>query len=638
MKKTILKALTALALISPNINAFANVSLPKLVSDNMVLQRGKPIMIWGYADNGENVSVTFDGVTLSTVASADGKWSVTFPKKTAQGPYEIKIKGNNEITVKNVLVGDVYLCSGQSNMELPIRRVEVNYPGVVEASENNLIRYFEVPKNYNFSGPQDDMKSGEWKLTNPGTVREFSSFCYFFAKRLVDETNVPVGIINAALGGSPIEAWLCEDDLKQFPAHYKQYQFMSRPGVVDSIDNDNKTKSANWYSAVENKDLGKPNHWESLSDYSDWKPVTIPDVFRVYDPTMKSGVAWFSRKVTLTKEQAENAEMIIMGVIVDSDIVYVNGKQVGTTGYQYPPRRYALPAGTFHEGENTIVVRVRVDNGHGEFVNGKKYIIQTKTDTVDVSGEWRYKKGCDMENAPREFFIRWQEGGLYNGLIGPLKNVNINGVVWYQGESNAGREKEYEVALGLLIDHYRKFFNNPKLPVAVVQLPKFMAAKDEPSEGSWADMRLVQFKACKEHHAMVVNSIDLGEWNDIHPLNKKDQGDRTANLFLRKKDAAFAQIKFASFKENAIILTFTDVIGELKTTDGKAPQEFAVAGDDGKYYWAKAEIIAKNKVKLTCTKVSNPKSIRYLHANNPSKCNLVSSNGLPVFPFDITLK
>lgn len=621
----------------------AQLKMPKLISDNMVFQRNAEMNIWGWASAGEKVTVNFKNADYTTTTAENGKWRVTIPSQPAGGPYNITICASDTIVINNVLIGDVWLCSGQSNMELPIRRVEWIYPGVVENANNQNVRYTKVPDRYNFHAPQEDLDGGKWLTVSPQTVGQFGALTYFFADELSRDLNIPIGIMNVSLGGSPIESWISEEELKAYPVAYNELKRMQNDSLTAQINKTDNEKSNAWYSELAKLDLGYKNHWESPeTNIESWETAIVPGTWCCFDTVQSAGALWFAKRIILSAEQAASVQKIIMGVIVDADEVYINGEKVGSTGYQYPPRRYNIPEGLMHEGENYIAVRAVENSANGEFVTDKDYILQLKNDTIDLSGEWKFRRASTIRNAPSSAFLRWKPAGLYNGMLAPALGFSYTGAIWYQGESNAGRDKEYTPLLKTLISSWRKDLNNNNLPFIVIQLPNFMQEVAEPSNGTWARMRQAQADAANQsENTSLVCAIDLGEWNDIHPLNKKDLAHR---VYLQAKSKAYADNKVIAdaptatkltVKGNKATVEFTNCGSGLVTTDGKAPTAFAIAGADGKYYWADAQLI-DNKVVVSSKKVKKPVSVRYAWADNPGKINLYSKEGLPAFPFSIT--
>lgn len=611
----------------------AKITLPALVSDGMVLQRNQKLNVWGKADAGEKVEVKFLNKNYKTIADPTGNWKITLPEQKAGGPYTMTI---NEITLKDILIGDVWLASGQSNMELPMRRLTPLYADEIKNANNQNIRFFTVPQKYNFKSPQTELDGGKWEATNPQTILNFSGVAYFFAKELSQKNKVAIGIIHASLGGSPIQAWMDENSLKKYPEYLDEAKKWQNDELIKSTESTEQAMSKAWYTELNQSDIGLNQHWENfdLND-SDWKTMQIPGSWEDKEGSFEGSV-WFRKEINLTKNQAGKAAFLNLGRIKDADVTYINGTKVGNVTYEYPPRWYDIPAGVLKEGKNIIAVRITNGSGKGQFIADKPYYLEIGGNKIDLKTEWKYKIGAKMEKmAPGQTFIRWKPTGLYNAMINPLINYNIKGAIWYQGESNTGKPKEYGDLLTTMILDWRNKWNQKDMPFFTVQLANFMEPKTQPVESNWAELRDQQ----RQVSLSVPNTglaviIDLGEWNDIHPLNKKSVGDRLALQALKvadKKNIIADGPMYQSMKVegNKIILSFKN------GTDDFAPvselKGFAIKGQDGKYEWAKAKIEG-NRVIVWNDTVSSPVSVRYDWADNPDG-NLKNKAGLPASPF-----
>ncbi len=620
---------------------FAQVRLPKLISDGMVLQRNADVKIWGWATSNENVSVHFIDKEYTTTASQKGEWNITLTDLKPGGPYTMTIKASNTINVNDILVGDVWLCSGQSNMELSMKRVSPLYEKEIAESENSEIRYFAVPQKYDFNFPHTDFQSGKWQKTDPESVLNFSAVAYFFARELYSKYKIPVGLINASLGGSPAQAWLSEEALKAFPEYYNEAQKFKDSTYIQQIESQDRVRISDWYKQSGSNDEGYKdgkNLWKNPEvNISDWKVMKIPGYWANEGSDFLNGIIWFRKKFTVSSSFVGKPVKLNMGRIVDADSIFVNGVFVGTTSYQYPPRRYTIPAGILKEGENTIVVRVISNIGKGGFVPDKPYNIISDGEKIDLTGDWYYKPGMKMEPLTGETFIRWKPGGLYNGMISPMLNYKIKGTIWYQGESNTSNALEYQSLLPALIIDWRNKFNQGNFPFLFVQLPNYMEPLDNPSESNWALLRESQLKTLSLPNTGMAVAIDLGEWNDIHPLNKLDVGKRLAlaagKVAYGDEKTVYSGPVFQSFKMkgNKIIVTFANIGSGLIAKDGDL-KHFAIAGEDKNFVWANAKI-ENNTVIVWSDKVSKPVAVRYAWADNPQGANLYNREGLPASPF-----
>lgn len=529
MKKIIL-LLTILLSFAVN----AQIKLPRVISDGMILQRNTKVKIWGWASPKEKIQLDFNHKAYKTETNAEGKWTIVLPFQKAGGPYEMTLKGNNTIVLKNILFGDVWVCSGQSNMELPMDRLKDKYKEVIAKAENSNIRQFLVPDQYYFANEKEDFTSGEWVSANPTSVLQFSGVAYFFALEIYEKYKIPIGLINSALGGSPAEFWISEESVKKFPDYYQEYLKYKDGKLEVQIDQNDKKVSNDWYKLANNTDLGLKNNW-SNPEFNDtnWKTMNVPGYWADNQLRNVNGVVWFRKEFSISKVK-ENTAKLILGRIVDADSVYVNGQFVGTTSYQYPPRIYSFNANILKEGKNEIAVRIINNSGKGGFVLDKPYELVLGKDTLDLKGSWKYELGAKMLPLPGQTFVRWKPVGLYNAMIAPLKNYSIKGVLWYQGESSTKKPSEYFWLMETLITNWRTQWQQPKLPFLIVQLTNFMDPKTEPVESNWAALRQQQLNTLAIPNTGLAVTIDLGEWNDIHPLNKYDVGKRLS-LQARKK-------------------------------------------------------------------------------------------------------
>ena len=621
---------------------FGEVRLPRIISDGMVLQRDAEVKIWGWAASNEEVSVRFIDSTYVTRANEQGEWFVKLTGLKTGGPYSLQVKASNLVTVNDVMVGDVWVCSGQSNMELTMKSVSPIYGSEIANCENSNIRQFCVPQTYNFNAPQNDLPSGAWKTTTPKNILDFSAVAYFFGKALYEKYKIPIGLINSSLGGSPAESWMSEEALKTFPVHYSEAQRFKDSTLIQHIEGQDNARIGAWYTLLRQKDQGyadpQKTWYNPGLNTSDWSCMNIPGYWASTELGKVNGVVWFRRKINVPSSMIGKETTLILGRIVDADSVFINGIFVGTTSYQYPPRRYAIPSNIMRAGENTIVVRVISNSGEGGFVLDKAYEIVTPDTAIDLRGVWQYRLGAAMEPLASQTFVRWKPLGLYNAMIVPLLNYRMKGVIWYQGESNAGRPVEYRELLPALVRDWRSGWKQGDFPFLIVQLPNFMESKSEPSESNWAMLREAQLKALALPNTGLAATIDIGEWNDVHPLDKKDVGDRLALAAARvaygDQKVVFSGPVYNSMKVdgNRVFLTFTNVGGGLMAKGGKELSCFAVAGPDKKFVWARA-MIADNKVIVWSSQISNPAAVRYAWADNPAGANLFNVEGLPASPF-----
>ncbi|WP_205502324.1 sialate O-acetylesterase [Rufibacter psychrotolerans] len=624
--------------------AHGQVRLPRLVSDGMVLQRDAKTRIWGWAAPGEKVTVKFRGKSYKATTGADGKWAIALKPMKAGGPYTMDIQASNQITVKDILLGDVYLCAGQSNMVHQMSLHNITYAQDIATANYPQIRHFWIPTATNLAGPAQDLPPASWKWANPQDVNNFSAVAYFFARKLYRQYGIPIGLINASVGGTPIEAWMSEAGFKEFPAIQATIAKNQDTSYVNGIARRVQAAANARPPRVEqDKGLtGAVKWYETAYQPKNWRNINIPGYWEDQGIKDLNGVVWYRREVDVPAAMAGVPAKVFLGRIVDADVLYVNGQEVGKTTYQYPQRRYSLPAGVLKPGKNLFVVRVTNQGGKGGFVPDKPYFIEANGQTLDLKGTWQYKVGEVFRPATGGI-----EGGinaqnqptaLYNAMVAPATNYTLKGFLWYQGESNAGNPAEYKKLLPALISDWRARWGQGNLPFLYVQLPNFMEVNYLPSESNWALMREAALQTLSVPNTAMAVTIELGEWNDIHPDNKKDVGERLALaaqklIYGEKKLVSSGPLYQSSTVEgNKIILSFTNVGSGLTSQDGEELNWFAIAGEDKKFVWAKARIEG-DKVVVWSDEVPAPKWVRYAWADNPDGANLYNKEGLPASPF-----
>lgn len=619
----------------------AQIRLPKLVSDGMVLQRDKPLNIWGWASANEKIRVSFQGDEFKTSADAKGKWSLVLPPKPAGGPYTMRLKGKNELEVRNILIGDVWLASGQSNMVHQMQHHDVTYSEDIEKANNSKIRQFLIPTTPKLDGPADDFQDVAWKEANPENVRYFSAVAYFFALKIFEEERVPIGIINASVGGTPIEAWTSQEGLSEFDEFYAQIERNKDTSYVNSFQG----RPASGPPVIKDRGLtGEIKWFDPAYEPKGWRNINLPGYWEDQGLRDLNGTVWYRKEVEVSEKLASSAAKIFAGRIVDADEVYINGRKVGGRTYQYPQRIYELPDGLLKAGKNLIVIKVSNYGGKGGFVPDKPYFIASEADTVSLLGTWKYSVGEVFP--PRTFSgfgfsAQNQPASLYNGMIAPAIPFKIKGVLWYQGESNAGRPEQYEKLQPAQIYDWRNKFEDDDLPFVFVQLPNFMDYTFHPVESNWARLRESQRRALSVPKTAMAVGIDLGEWNDIHPDNKKSVGERMALAALKlvygKELVSSGPMVSRAVREgDQVRLSFNHVGSGLQSLDGEKLREFSLATFDKKFVWADARIEG-DQIVVNCPEVKNPKFVRYAWSDNPD-VNLYNKEGLPASPFEMVIE
>jgi len=632
-------------------NAFADVTLPRLLNNGAILQRDKPLTIWGWAQEGETVTVSFAGKEKS-IQAVDGKWQVTFPARKAGGPYELVVTGNNQLKRSNILLGDLWIAAGQSNMELPLRRVKYQYPGLIETTQQPNIREFNVPVAYAFKGPLSDYTQGDWKTATPENLENFSAVGFFFAQKLLAENKVPVGVITIPVGGSPAEAWVSESVLQKYPQYVEKLQPFKDDAHVQATIAKDKTNSDKWFAELGAADSGLKNKWaQEKLDTATWKTMQVPGFLKEQGSDLVNGSFWVRKTIELTQAQTAKKAVLWLGAIVDGDQVFVNGQSIGQTGYQYPPRIYAVPAGLLKAGKNSIAIRITSYSGNAGFVKDKRYALMlgeskfgagySGDEEISLRGEWQYKIAAQAGAMQSSTTLHYLPSSLFNAKLAPALPLKIKGVIWYQGESNVGRAAEYQQLMADLIGDWRKQFQQSDLPFVYAQLANFLPAVSQPGESGWAELREAQRKTLAVKNTAMAVAIDAGEWNDIHPLDKQKVGERLALGALKvaygKKSllASGPSLKKVKAKGNRLELVFADVGKGLYATGGEL-KHIALAGVDKKFVWARAEV-KKDKLVVWADSITEPKWVRYAWADNPEGANLYNSAGLPASPFEASV-
>jgi len=653
MKKILLLAVTLLTVSL----ADAEISLPQLFQSGMVLQRGKLIPIWGKAAPGELVTVRFNKKQYATTADAHGSWRINLPKMKAGGPYTLTV-GNHVLT--NILVGDVWLLSGQSNIDVTIERVYPQYPQEIDSYENNDVRLFRVQNETDVHGVRDDIKptSINWKPLNKENAWLFSAVGYFLGKRMQEKTNVPQGIIVNSWGGTPIEAWISKDSLERdYPMLVKRAQFFQSDDYVKSQTQTNMQADRQWQKLLQESDAGILQNWAAPDcDDANWQSINQNDW-----SWRGCGSVWLRQHIIINKEHAGKPARLLLGTLFDQDITYLNGKEIGHTYYQYPPRRYDIPEGLLKEGDNVIAVRFINKYGAVHFIPEKPYMLcfgddrcsqnPMPKDAIPLAPTWKVNVGTELPNCPSgDVSLQNIPTTLYNAVLHPLAPYAINGIVWYQGESNTGNPAPYADYLKKLMGCWRDRWQDPKMPFVIVQLanydgrqqsgfPRPITPQTAPMNSGWAQLREAQRTAAKaDPRAELAVINDLGETVDIHPLRKKEVAERVALCFDRliynNKVNLAPEVIAAEVQEGKIILTLDQPIqaGDL--------YEFEAAAADGDKVFQNVKATAEdNRITLILPEGFHPMStvyaVRYAWKDNPATANVRSLTGLPMSSFEM---
>jgi sialate O-acetylesterase len=616
----------------------ANVKPARIFSSNMVLQKGIENTIWGWADKNETVTIAINGKTVKTKAAKDGKWIAKLPAMEYGGPYTLSLKGKNTVELTNVMIGEVWVCSGQSNMEFKVIQAKNSSDEIAEANYPN-IRLFTVEKKISKT-PLADLEKGEWTVCSPQTIPNFSAVGYFFGRKLNQDLNVAIGLINDSWGGTTAETWTSPETIKDDPDfktkldELQKYDFAQREVMIKEKV---KVLLGGTFSA---KDDGIELGYEKANfDDNSWNTINSPGYWEKQGYAGLDGIAWMRKTFQLTKDQAASSVLVSIAKIDDADVCWVNGQEVGHSGFVGDERRYKVPASALHEGTNVIALKVTDDRGDGG-IWGKPEDLCVKTRDANISlvGPWKFKftevTNFNVDVNPNDYPTL-----LFNGMINPIVPYGIRGAIWYQGEANADRAKQYQRIFPSLITDWRNHWKEGDFPFYWVQLANYMKPADQPSESTWAELREAQTMTLKLPNTGMASAIDIGEGKNIHPKNKQDVGKRLALNALKTtygKDIVYTGPTYQNMKINGakVTATFSNIGSGLKANDKYGYiNGFAVAGSDHKFHWAKATLGSNNTIIISSDEVSSPVAVRYGWADNPDDLNLYNSENLPVNPF-----
>lgn len=612
-----------------------------LISDGMVLQREAKVRIWGRCESGQDVVVKFLDQEYTAKADQEGHWSVTMEDLQPGGPYEMTVTAGSESRViRDVLVGDVWVLGGQSNMELPVRRTLDLLADEVKDVNLPFIRHFAVPQIYNFHGPQSEVTGGKWTKAAGDEVLDFSGTGFYFARAMYERYGVPVGLIRTAVGGTPVEAWMSEETLRTYPGYGETIDQLKDDDYVASVKQREEASSRAWYHHLRESDEGLRGKWfEPDVDTSDWKAFEVPNSWKGTELEPIRGAVWFRRTFEVPESMAGQEVKLYVGTIVDADDTYVNGVHVGSTAYRYPPRRYVIPSGILKSGTNTITVRVVSTGSTGEFIEDMPYKIRAANgEEISLEGVWKYRLGTSVSAPEPVTFFQYKPAGLYNGVIAPLRNYVIRGALWYQGESNTGSPKGYNELFTDMVRDWRNNWGIGDFPFIYAQLPNFGSPESYQENSHWALLRHEQRKglATVENAAMAV-IIDVGEHNDLHPQDKKSVGERMAKCAMKLafgEELVYSGPMYRSMERegHAIRIHFDHTGSGLVAGGDGTLKGFVICGPDGKYLPAQA-VISGDSVIVSNEQIQEPVHVRYAWADNPFDANLYNREGLPASPF-----
>lgn len=638
MKKTII----ILAILHSSMCSFATLRLPAVFTDNMVIQQNKSNPVWGWANPGEKITVKFNNNKYTTVASAAGEWKINLSPLKANSSGDIIVQSENETKqIKNVITGEVWLCSGQSNMEFTMSSFTSFYKDEIQQCKDEHIRFVVIQSNFNNKEKSDAALRMAWTTVNPETIGGCSAVAYFFAKALRKKLGVPVGLVISSWGGTPAQSWVDENTIRNFPAYADRYENAVKKINFDKIEEAKESFAATYNTAKANISAGFNKYTSADFNDSGWEKVNLPGFWEDAGHPDMDGIGVYRLSFTVNNNDAGKQAMLYLPAIDDADSTYINGTLVGTLKIWNEPRKYNIPGGLLKSGKNIMTIWVEDTGGAGGLINERdKFYIEIEGKKTMLAGPATFNPLLALQtisDGVNYNSLQNEPGVLFNAMIAPLLNEQFAGVIWYQGESNTGNYKEYRTLFPSLINCWRNRFQQKDLPFLFVQLSSFNPSGVEPRISDWAGLREAQTYALKLPKTGMAVTTDVGDEKDIHPKRKKEVGERLAAQAFNKIYGFTREIcsgpEFSLYKTegNTISIQFTNTGKGLMHT-GDTLMGFMIAGKDKQFVPATAKII-NDQVQVSGEGITSPVYVRYAWANSPLAANLYNGEGFPAVPF-----
>lgn len=599
--------------------------LAPIFCDRMVLQRDTVNYIYGSDPETDEVTITLAGAEFCAKADEKHEFRISLPPMKAGGPYDLRIIGSSEIRITDVLFGDVYICSGQSNMELPVRRVLKVSEQEVRNTKDPTIRQYLIPASYNFTAPEKYMPESSWEEAQGEALLNFSAVGYFFAKEIKDIYQIPIGLIMTAVGGSTVEAWMSPTTLRSFGDYEERVEAFKDIDYFNTFILEQQKAAEEWGDELAKEE----DTFLFDEEYKEWETCQVPSLIAEGGKDSFQGSLYLCREVIL-EDEPDGEAVLSMGAIIDSDMIWINGSFVGGTQYRYPPRVYSIPAGILKKGLNLITVRMVINNGKGGTIPGMPYYLKYDNQIISLEGEWHWRIGREAQlPMPGVLFPPLLPISFYHTVVVPLSKIAVKGILWYQGESNTGAPANYADLFKAFVIDWRELFGW-EVPFVYAQLTNYREPLSTMDDTGWAEIREQQRRGLSLPKVAMVATLDIGEDCDLHPQNKKEVGRRMAkaarSLIYEDGQAMYTpDLISAAVEGSKVILTF-QYLGE-ESLDSVI-NNFELAGSDEHYYPAHA-VRNGMYVTVSCSEVEQPVYVRYAWYDNPTKINFFNEFGLP---------